>query len=174
MTNLIRVAVTGPESTGKSVLTRQLADFFSTEWVPEYAREYLNGLGRPYQEDDLLEIARGQLDLENLKAESANGLLFCDTEAIVVKIWSMVKYGRCHPWIRDAVRDHRYDLFLLCDIDIPWEYDPQREHPGLREHLFGLYRKELDERGFRYEIVTGLGTKRLNNAVGMIRKYFDL
>ena len=171
---LIRIAVTGPESTGKSQLSAELAGFFGTVWVPEYAREYIDRLERPYTERDILEISKGQLEREEAMAVKASGILFCDTELTVTRIWSEVKYGRCDPWILEQIKTHPYDLYLLCDIDIPWENDPQREHPHLREHLLGLYRKELESRDCRFELVSGLGPARLDNAVRLIRKNIDL
>ena len=171
---LLRIAVTGPESTGKSMLTQQLAEHFGTSWVPEFAREYIDRLGRPYAEEDILEIAKGQLEREERQAARATDVLFCDTELTVTRIWSEVKYGRCHPWILEKIREHPYDLYLLCDIDLPWEDDPQREHPHLREHLFSLYRNELAGRGSPYEVVSGAGSERLENAIRAIRKNTDL
>jgi NadR type nicotinamide-nucleotide adenylyltransferase len=170
----VRIAVTGPESTGKSILTQQLAEFFGTPWVPEFAREYIDRLDRPYAEEDILVIAKGQLEAEERQAAMATDALFCDTELTVTRIWSEVKYGHCHPWILEKIREHSYDLYLLCDIDIPWENDPQREHPHLREHLFSLYQNELNGRGCRFEVVSGLGGERLENAIRGIRKNIDL
>ena len=174
MKRLVRIAVTGPESTGKSILTQQLASFFGTAWVPEYAREYIDRLDRPYNEADILEIAKGQLEREEEKSAVAKGILFCDTELTVARIWSEVKYGHCHPWILERLEDHTYDLYLLCDIDVPWENDPQREHPHMREQLFTLYKKELSGRGCRFGVVTGLGAVRLQNAIELIRKNTDI
>jgi NadR type nicotinamide-nucleotide adenylyltransferase len=172
--NILRIAITGPESTGKSQLTKQLASFFGTVWVPEYAREYIDSLDRTYNEKDILEIAKGQLEREERQACSAKEVLFCDTELTVTRIWSEVKYSRCHPWILEKIAEHTYDFYLLCFIDIPWENDPQREHPHLREHLFSLYLKELTGRGCRFEVVTGLGEERLKNAIRLIRKNIDI
>ena len=174
MKDLIRIAVTGPESTGKSMLTRQLAEKFGTVWVPEYAREYIDRLDRPYNEEDILVISRGQMEREEQKAAVAERILFCDTELTVTRIWSEVKYGRCHPWIIESLATHPYDLYLLCNIDIPWENDPQREHPDLREHLFSLYFNELTRRNCRFEVVSGLGPERLLNAIRLIRKNTDI
>jgi NadR type nicotinamide-nucleotide adenylyltransferase len=170
MNEVLKIAITGPESTGKSELAEKLAAHYDTLWVPEYAREYIDLLDRPYTREDILEIAKGQLRNENLLAGKASGLFFCDTELIVTKIWSEVKYGTCDPWILEKIAENKYDLFLLCNIDLPWEYDPQREHPHMRSKLFELYRNELETRSFRYFIVSGTGTKRLMNAVGYIEK----
>jgi NadR type nicotinamide-nucleotide adenylyltransferase len=162
---MFRIAITGPESTGKSTLAKELAGHYQTVYVPEYARTYIDRLSRPYEQHDILEIAHGQLDAELRLEQQANNLLFCDTELIVTKIWSEVKYKSCDPWILDRIRDHAYDLFLLCDIDLPWEDDPQREHPHLRGRLFSLYHDELTHRKFPFRVVSGNGIERLTNAV---------
>jgi NadR type nicotinamide-nucleotide adenylyltransferase len=178
MSHQKRIAITGPESTGKSKLAEQLAAHYNTRWVPEYAREYIDLLGRPYEEHDILTIARGQLRQEEemeqdlSKREASPAYLFCDTEALVTKIWSDVKYGRCDPWILQQVEGRVYDLYLLCYIDIPWEYDPQREHPQMREHLFNLYYEELLERRRTFRVVAGLGAERLENAIKFIEESF--
>jgi NadR type nicotinamide-nucleotide adenylyltransferase len=167
-----KIAVTGPESTGKSVLASQLASFYKTAWVPEYAREYLELRGPAYKEEDILSIAKGQLERENKALSLASGYLFCDTEFIVPKIWSEVRYKRCDPWILKQVEIHIYDLYLLCDIDLPWEYDPLREHPDRRKEIFDLYCSELTLRGFPFKVVRGTGGSRLENAVSLIAQYF--
>jgi NadR type nicotinamide-nucleotide adenylyltransferase len=166
-----RIAVTGPESTGKSMLTEQLALHFHTEWVPEYARKYLEKLKRPYEEKDILMIARGQLASETVRMKSAGKYLFCDTELLVTKIWSEVKYHRCDPWILEAIDKHRYDFYLLCDIDLPWQYDPLREHPHKRKYLFELYYNELNQRHFPFAVVHGTGSRRLQNALKTIENF---
>jgi NadR type nicotinamide-nucleotide adenylyltransferase len=169
-----RIAITGPESTGKSMLAEQLAGYFHTAWVPEYAREYIDKLDRPYSEEDILKIAKGQLEREKQQAAASDGILFCDTELIVTKIWSEVKYGRCNPWILEQIEKHTYDLYLLCYIDIPWETDPQREHPHMRERLFTLYYEEMLERRYPFEVIKGLGDERMQNAIRYVRNYLDI
>jgi len=160
------------------MLTMQLADHYKTVWVPEYAREYINQLDRPYEEYDILTIAKGQLMREEEgatvigKGKRSEQYLFCDTEPLVAKIWSEVKFGRCDPWILNQIETHIYDLYLLCYIDTPWEYDPQREHPELREHLFNLYHEELLERNRNFRVVSGTGDDRLKNAIKIIDTCF--
>ncbi|MCK9422317.1 MAG: ATP-binding protein [Bacteroidales bacterium] len=166
-----RIAITGPESTGKSMLSEQLAAHYNTVWVPEFARAYLADLNRSYKEEDIVYIAQQQLLNEERHSTVANRFLFCDTEFIVTKIWSDVKYGHCDPWILRTIENHRYDLFLLCDIDLPWEYDPQREHPDKRKFLFDLYLHELIVRNFPFFVVRGLGPERLNQAVKKIDNF---
>jgi len=166
-----KIAITGPESTGKSILAEQLALHYQTVWVPEYARGYLEHLGRPYEEKDILLIARGQLSAEAVQLKKARTFLFCDTESLVTMIWSKVRYNRCDSWIRNAVETHLYDLYLLCDIDLPWEYDPLREHPDRRQYLFDLYYNELKRRQFPFAVVRGTGTDRLDNALQIIENF---
>lgn len=166
-----KIAITGPESTGKSVLAEQLANHYKTVWVPEYAREYLEFLGEPYQEKDIVLIAQGQMLSEGSQIGKADNFLFCDTELLVTKIWSEVKYNRCDPWILKTIEAHRYDLYLLCDIDLPWQYDPLREHPHQRQYLFDLYYNELNNRGFNFAVIRGTGNERFRNAVEAIQNF---
>jgi NadR type nicotinamide-nucleotide adenylyltransferase len=168
-----KVAVTGPESTGKSELAAKLASHYQSAWVPEYSREYLEGLDQPYRQSDILEISKGQIRKEEQALQIANKVLFCDTELIVNKIWSDVIFHSCDPWILQQVADHRYDLYLLCWIDVPWTPDPLREHPHYREALFDLYYKELKGRGLPFEIVCGLDGERLQHAIKYIQKWFE-
>ncbi len=171
-TRMIRkIAVTGPESTGKSQLSAELAAHYDEPWVPEFAREYLDRLGRPYQESDIREIARGQLASEKEKERISHRWLFCDTELLVTKIWSEVRYGRCDPWILKNLGKPGYSLYLLCDIDLPWEYDPLREHPDRRQFLFNLYYKELTDRRWPFAVVRGTGPARLRNALGVLENF---
>jgi NadR type nicotinamide-nucleotide adenylyltransferase len=166
----VKIAVTGPESTGKSTLAQQLADHYQTVWVPEFARTYLLRLDRPYNYDDILTIARSQKRSEEAMLPLANHLLFTDTELLVTKIWCEVKFGKCHPWIREQVSLRDYDLYLLTDIDLPWEYDPLREDKNTREFLFDRYKSELQKLGVNFKIVKGSGKERLNCAIKIIEK----
>lgn len=172
--SMIKTAITGPESTGKSLLAEQLAECFNTVFVQEYAREYIGGLNRPYVYNDILEIAKGQLKRETALYNKANKIIFCDTEFLVTKIWSENAFEKCDEWIIQTVNNHRYDLYLLMNIDMPWEFDPLREHPDKREYFFNLYKKELTERAFPFEIISGIDENRLQNAVDVIKKYFVL
>jgi NadR type nicotinamide-nucleotide adenylyltransferase len=165
---MLRIALTGPESTGKTTLAEQLAQHYNTAWVPERARTYLTELGKPYQEKDLLKIAQQQLAMEDEMARQAKGLLFCDTELLVMKIWSQVKYGRINDWILEELEKKRYDHYLLLYPDLPWTPDPQREHPHLREQMFRLYQGELKKRKRPYTIIQGEGEDRLQAAIRAI------
>lgn len=168
---MIRIAITGPESTGKSELAESLARHYQTFWVPEFARDYIAGLNRPYFYDDILVIARKQVQSIQNAVNKSNLFLFVDTELIVCKIWCEFRFGKCHPWILKSLEKQDFDLYLLMDIDLPWQPDPQREHPDKRDKLFQLYLTELNDRHFPYEIVRGIGNERLGNAIGYIQKY---
>ena len=143
-----KVAVIGPESTGKSTLCEQLAGYYGTVWAPEYAREYLLAHGADYTYDDLLTIAQGQVALEesyfsSLSAKDIkNSLLFIDTDLYVMKVWCEYVFGQCHPWILDQISQREYDLYLLCDTDLPWIQDELREYPNLesRQEMYHIYK----------------------------------
>jgi len=167
-----KIAITGPESTGKSALAEQLAVHYKTLWVPEYAREYIGKLNRPYNREDIITIARKQLENENKIAKNATRFLFCDSELIVTKIWSEDKYKSCDKWILTKIEEYKYDLYLLCYIDLPWQQDPQREDPHRREYLFDLYLQELTERNLPFYVISGSGKKRFKNAVKQIESFF--
>jgi len=165
-----RVAIIGPECTGKSDLSQFLADRFTTAWVPEYARGYLDNLRQAYQQHDLLTIAHGQLRLEDEFERDANRVLICDTNLYVIKIWSQFKYGNVYPEILREIAERRYDLYLLTYVDIPWEEDPQREHPGKREELYQLYRQEMLNQPVPFVEIRGDREQRRNTAVEAIEK----
>ncbi len=158
-----KIIITGPESTGKTTLAQGLSGHYQAFWVKEYARIYLDQLQRPYQEDDLLAIAKGQLASEQAAQTKADELLICDTSLEVIKIWSEVKYGRCHPWILEKLRQQKTDLYLLCTPDIPWACDPQRESPQDREALFTLYKQMLKDKN--YVEIAGNKEKRIQTAI---------
>jgi NadR type nicotinamide-nucleotide adenylyltransferase len=167
-----RISITGPESTGKSMLAEQLATQFKTVFVPEYAREYLDNLGREYLFEDIAVIAGRQLELEDQLAVKADRLLFCDTDMLVTKVWSEFRYGRCDAFILDRARDHIYDLYLLCNIDLPWVFDPLREHPEQREELFRIYKTELEQMKVNYKVISGTGEDRLKEAILAVEEAF--
>ena len=165
-----RIVITGPESTGKSYLTKALAKHFKGEYVEEFAREYINRMDRPYNENDLLEIAKGQIAKEDEQVKIAQEYLFCDTDLTVIDIWSQEKFGRTDPWIKEQLQKRAYHLYLLCDIDLEWQEDPQRENPNDREYLLNLYRESLEKRNVKYYLISGQGEERINNAVQIIEK----
>lgn len=169
---LKKVVVIGPESTGKSTLSQALSEALSCPWVPEFAREYIDHLQRPYEEEDLLRIAQGQLALEEKMAEQASDILICDTDLHVIKVWSEHRFGRVHPWVEAQLQERKYDLYLLTDIDIPWQEDPQREHPQpeMRKYFFEWYQKLLEASHVPYLLVSGSAKERLKRALEHVQQ----
>lgn len=151
---IIKIIATGPESTGKSTLMQQLATHYQTQYVPEFARTYLECLKRPYRENDLIKIAQGQRDLELFFLKKSNQYLCCDTSMLVLKIWSEYRFGKCHPWIEEQFQKEN-GIFILCGTDMPWEFDSQRENPNEREELYQLYRSVLIDYGKQYIEASG-------------------
>ena len=167
-----KIVVIGPESTGKSTLSQQLANELKTLWVPEYGRRYLEELGREYNEDDLLQIARGQIAQEDALAAKANKFLICDTDLHVVKVWSESKYGRCHKWILEEIAKRTYDLYMLTYIDVRWEDDPLREHPEevQRHYFYNIYADIVQQSGLPWIDVRGNMQERLTLAKDAVQK----
>lgn len=164
-----KIVILGPECTGKSELSEFLAGEFQTVWVEEYARQFLDTLGRPYGVEDLKTIAEGQLALEDARLARANRLLVCDTNLYVIKIWSEFKYGYCDPKILKEIKNRKYDLYLLTYVDVPWLYDPLREHPEQREELFELYHVEMRKQDVPFQIIKGSREERRNTATGAVK-----
>ncbi len=168
-----RIAILGPESTGKSEICQHLARIYETEWVPEYARFYLDRLGKAYEQEDLLEIAKGQMIWEDDKAEYAKEYLFCDTNLVVMKIWSDHKYGKTDSWIEEELAKREYDFYLLGNIDLIWRPDSQREHPKMRKHFFEIYEQYLIDNQLPYGIVSGIEDMRIACAKSLIDNFFS-
>lgn len=171
---LKKIAIIGPESTGKSDLTENLAAYYNCLFVPETARSYLSGLGRPYNQNDLLQIAKKQKESIGFLSEKAVNYLFIDTELLVIKIWSEFKYNSVHPWILQELAKQDIDFYLLTDIDIPWVDDPLREHPHLREKLLNIYKNELNIRNLAHQKISGSGNDRTFNAINSIDNFFKI
>jgi nicotinamide riboside kinase len=161
------VVISGPECTGKTELAKNLSARLGTLWVPEYAREYIERLNRPYSYDDVEYIAKQQLEQEKIyESKVSGGLLIFDTWFIITKVWFEVVYGHCPEWIIDHIHSARIDLFLVCSTDLPWTPDPVRENGGeMREQLFKNYCDEISSFNFKYEIIKGKGPLRTENAL---------
>jgi NadR type nicotinamide-nucleotide adenylyltransferase len=171
MEGIKKIVIIGPECTGKSTLSRQLAEHFQTSWCPEYAREYLTKKGSSYQYDDLLQIAKGQLELEEkILHQAKNGLYFIDTNQYVMKIWCEIAFGQCHSWILEQIANSKYDLYLLCNTDIPWVADELREYPdtAFRQKLFLMYKDLLINNGTPWAVIEGQQDERLQKAIKII------
>jgi NadR type nicotinamide-nucleotide adenylyltransferase len=171
---IIRVALTGPECTGKSVLAEQLAAHYHTVFVPEYARNYVAELGRQYTYEDVVHIAETQKAQALSCAAKADRILFLDTYLIITKIWFEVVFGRYPEWIDNELSNKTIDLYLLCEPDIPWMADPVRENGGeMREKLFVMYRQQLDRFGLNYTLINGTGRLRTENAIKAVDQHLQ-
>jgi NadR type nicotinamide-nucleotide adenylyltransferase len=166
-----KVCVIGPECTGKTELSKFLAAHFKTSCVDEYARAYLNKLGKTYNQADLTKIAHGQLRMEDEWLNESNKIMICDTNLIVIKVWSEHKYGNCDKEILEKMAERKYDLYLLTNIDIPWQDDPQREHPDKREHFWNIYKNEVAQTNVQFVEISGDREARRKTAVDAIGKY---
>jgi nicotinamide riboside kinase len=169
---IIKIALFGPESTGKTTLAIQLAEHFKTAWVPEFARDYLQEkwekTGLICAIEDMLPIAYGQMKLENDALSRADKILFCDTNLMVTKVFSEVYYNFCDPLLDKAAREHEYDLFFLTNIDVPWEKDDLRDKPEGRESVFEVFKQTLIDNNKPFITLSGDKDLRLNKAISII------
>jgi len=172
---MISIVLTGPESTGKSVLSRELAKHFGGNLVKEYARTYVEQLKTTSTFEDVENIARQQI-ADYKKAKSSNGKhapVFFDTFLIISKVWFEEVFSCCPYWIHHSIKSCKTDFALLCFPDLPWEPDGVRENPHLRKYLFQRYLRELEYYQIPYGIVDGQGNKRLENAVEITEHYLE-
>ncbi len=169
-----KIVITGPESSGKTFLSKQLAREFSAPVVPEFAVEYLMNTGGKYDYDDLLNISIGQIELEDkIQVEYNSNLLICDTDLITIKIWSQVKYDKVDNQILDFIKNREYTYYLLCKPDIPWEYSEFRENPNDRDDLFLLYENELNLYEKSYSVISGSYDNRVAFAKNVVRSILN-
>lgn len=175
MENGIRkIAVVGPESTGKSTISAQLAAHYDTIWVPEYARGYCSKLTVPCTWEDEINMFWGQLELERQLLPQAKEFIICDTTFITVKIWSEHMFGKAPQEVLDELPRHSYDFYLLMDIDLPWQDDPLRDFPDLREHFMGVWHRELQAFNAPYRVISGTSELRFRNAVAAIDQFLGI
>lgn len=174
--NVIKIAITGPECSGKSELTRDLAHHFGTSWAREYARQYLEKSDGVYTEGELIDICKGQIESEDMAIQKANKLVFFDTDMLVLKIWSMFRFGTVAHAIDQANALRPYHLRLLCAPDLPWQADPFRESPeqSERDLLFALFENQLIAQNAPYAIISGRGEARLECAIEALDRHFAL
>jgi NadR type nicotinamide-nucleotide adenylyltransferase len=182
MQEVKKIVVIGPESTGKSSLCQLLSKHYDTIWCPEFAREYLLKHGTNYTYNDLLAIAKGQIALEDeyiIKARKdwqiknsklKNPLLFVDTDMNVMKVWCEYVFGKCHTYILNKITERKSNLYLLCNIDLPWVKDELREYPDLqsRKELFYIYKDILINQNIPWTIISGHYEERLQIAIKSI------
>jgi NadR type nicotinamide-nucleotide adenylyltransferase len=171
---VVVVTVTGSECTGKTTLARDLARRFDTVWIPEFARDYLlektATTSLPLDASDVEPIARGQVAAEDRGIAAARGLVIQDTDLLSTTVYARHYYGACPAWIEQAARDRRADLYLLCDIDVPWVPDRVRDRPHLREHVHALFVEALETLGARYVTIRGGWDERLATAIAAVTR----
>ena len=172
-----KIVVLGPESTGKSFLCEQLATHYKSQWVEEYAREYLEKNGTNYRYEDLYKIARGQI--RNEEVATGNGQLtmsnnqlplnplFLDTDLYTIKIWSEISFNSCDNRVLTQIARRSYDLYLLCNTDLPWQPDPLREYPDLlsRQKIYHYYKDVLVNQEVPWADISGNYEERFLKAL---------
>jgi len=169
-----KIVVIGPESTGKSTLCEQLAQHYQTAWCEEYARSFLLSHHKKYNFEDLLTIAKGQLSLEDTTIQQAkNGLYFIDTDMYVMKVWCEFVFNKCHTWILDQITQRTYDLYLLCNVDLPWTKDELREYPDLetRQKLYHIYKDIMINQRVPWIDISGNYEERFQKAIQAINTH---
>lgn len=161
---MFKVGIIGPESTGKSTLASYLAHRYGGVLISEYAREYMEtrACASAYTYEDVVNIARFQVqqlqELATLPSNrmvegKQNDVVFFDTELIITKVWFLHKYGECPKFVEEALQQYPMDVYLLCYPDMPWESDPVRENPNIREYLFDWYEREIQALDIPYYII---------------------
>ena len=158
----------GPESTGKTTLSKLLSKQFNEPWVPEFARDYLTKINRPYTKEDLVEIAKGQIESEEKIQNIATKFLFCDTDLLVIKVWSEHLYKHCDEWILNQIEARKYHHYFLCKNDFTWQNDKLRENPELGNYFYSVFKNILMERNQSFTELEGDENYRLNKAIKII------
>ena len=173
MNKLIKkIAIVGPESTGKSTMSQLLAKHYNVSWVPEYARYYCENLTAPYTLQDEVNMYYGQVALEDaILTITESDFIICDTTFVTVKIWSDEMLGETPQIVLDALQKRPYDLYLLMDIDLPWQDDPLRDFPNQREYFMEVWHKELNALDANYRVISGLGAPRVEHAIRAINEF---
>ncbi len=163
-----RILITGVESTGKTTLATELAQYYNVPLVREMSREYLENINTNYSQDDILAIAKLQIKEINKYEYNQSPYLIVDTAMLVLKIWSIYKYGSCDPFIINKLEGLKWDLILLPYFDVPFEEDPLRENPYNRSELFKLYHKNLESSNENFYVLKGSKKNRVIEAINLI------
>lgn len=170
---MLKIAIIGPESTGKTELCEALASHYRCKWESELAREFVENLGREYTFDDVVEIATLQVEQEKKYENiiSNDEFVFFDTDLIITKVWFAYKYKNVPDFVEERLSARFFDFYLLTEPDLPWVYDPVREHGDDREFFFDWYENEIKALGTHYTKVGGVGDTRVLNAIKAIDEF---
>lgn len=169
---MIKIALFGPESTGKTTLARQLAEHFDTIWVEEFARGYLLENGNRFEPQDVQPIAEGQLLAQKTAELRANRLLFLDTDLLTNALYSQWCFGEIPDWLAKMARENRPGLYLFLQTDLPWQPDELRTHGNQRDEQMRLWQWGLENFGGEWVAITGTGEKRLAAAISAVEAVF--
>ena len=171
----LKIVLFGPESSGKTTLAKHLALHYNTNFVPEFARDYLqrkwDKTKRICSLEDLPVIVKGQNRLEKKILKKSNSIIFCDTNVVVTQIWSQTHFnGYCSPKILKSAMRSNYDFYLLTNTDIPWQSDDLRDRPNDREKMLKIFKESLDYYDFPYKLISGDITTRVKTSIKIIDK----
>ena len=173
--NIVKIVLTGPESTGKSTIASELAKHYNTVWVKEYLREFAEEKYSKNQEliytDNLL-IAEGQTNLELEAIQKANKFIFFDTDILQTVIYSHEYYNSVQPELEKKLRTSNTDLYILLNLDVSWVEDPLRDKPNDRNRMFDIFEKTLIKFRKKYIVLEGKDEIRLQNAIRLIDSTF--
>ncbi len=172
---MFKIAIIGPESTGKSELSVALAKHFQCDFVPEFAREYVEKLNRPYTYSDVCAIAQKQIEEQNSYLESVEDkIVFFDTDLIITKVWFEYCYQKLPGFVNQRIAENYFDVYLLCYPDLPWIPDAVREHGGdERLFFYDWYKREIELTGVPYTMINGIGEARITNAIKAVNKLLE-
>jgi HTH-type transcriptional repressor of NAD biosynthesis genes len=148
-----KICFYGPESTGKSVMAKQLAAYYHTEFVPEVAREIVSS--NEFTIDQIIKIGYAQTERIIDKAKTANKILFCDTDLITTQIYCRHYLGVVPDVLYELEKKITYDQYFLFDIDVPWVGDGMRDLGDSRQVMFEIFKHELEIRNISYQLVKG-------------------
>lgn len=179
MSNIKKIVLFGPESTGKTWLAERLADHYRTVWVAEYARTYLESKKKYYNfygngseeiclQEDILPIVLGQMAIEDLIEKNAHKLIFYDTNPLQTKVYVNHYYRTDYAWLLKVLEERHYDFYLLTNTDVAWKPDALRDRPENRDDMFLLFKTELEKRKLPFAIVSGTDQERMQKAIAYV------
>ena len=178
---ILKIVLYGAESTGKTFLTKRLAEHYQTVWSEEFLRTYVDkklvqGVCKDNENivtySEVEQIAKGQIQNEEKATKSANKFVFFDTNILMSQLYSVYYFGKSPEFLQKSANSRHYDLYLFLENDIPWEADFQRDGIETRNKLTIIFKNELSHRNLNFVSISGLGKQRFENCVKEIDTYF--